>query len=218
MPKSPAEPISRKRWGLLGLLVAGAMIGPMLFRQGGEVGLDVRSYPTAQAVLEDRSAPASENRLADVTLVAFNDYQCPACLLAYPDMAAAVAKDGKVRIVHKEWPIFGQRSERAARVALASRYQGIYSKVHHALMSGRRADEQALRDAVKQSGGKWRQLEADLDTHRAEIEEQLARNAQQAFSLGLRGTPAFLIGPFLVRGRISERDFAKAIRQARDRA
>lgn len=213
---SLSEPISRRRWALLGLLVAGALVTPALLRQRSFVGSDVGTLPTVQAVRADRGAPASVNPRADVSLIAFNDYQCPACLLAYPDMTRAVAKDGKVRIVYKEWPIFGERSKRAARVALASSYQGIYPKVHHALMSGRRVDEPTLRAAVERSGGSWSQLEKDLESRRGEIDEQLARNAQQAFSLGLRGTPAFLIGPILVRGRIGEGEFSTAIRQARD--
>lgn len=213
---SSSKPITRGQWALLGLLVAGALAASSMLRQRSAVGLDVGAAPTVQAIWDDQTAPASANRAADVTLVAFSDYQCTACLLAYPDMMSALAKDGKVRIVYKDWVIFGERSERAARVALASRYQGIYPKVHHALMSGRRVDERALREAVESSGGSWRRLEDDLRARGEEIDEQLARNAQQAFSLGLRGTPAYLIGPILVRGRVSEGDFKRAIREARD--
>ena len=210
--------VTPKQMVALGLLVAGALATSSILRRSGAVGLDVGSLPTAQAVSRDRSGPALENQRADVTLVAFSDYRCPACLLAYPDMVSAVANDGKVRVVYKDWPVFGERSERAARVALASRYQRIYPEVHHALMSGRRVDEQAMRNAVERAGGSWHRLEADLRHNREQIDEQLARNAQQAFSLGLRGTPAYLVGPILVRGRISEAAFSGAIAGARKKA
>ena len=209
------KPISRMEIAVLALLLTGSVGASLLLQQTGAVGQDVGDLQTAQAVRQDRTSPASENRMADVTLVVFSDYQCPACLLAYPDMKRAVAKDGKVRVVFKDWPIFGERSKLTAEVALASRYQNIYVQVHDLLMSGKRLDGQTLKSAVEQSGGSWAQLQTDLGQHRRAIEEQLARNAQQAFSLGLGGTPAYLIGPILIRGRVTEADFSRVIAQVR---
>ena len=146
----------------------------------------------------------------------FTDYQCPACRASEGAMQEAAARDGKVRIVYKEWPIFGPRSERAARVALASAYQAIYPAVHHALMTGSRPDDAMLRETIERAGGDWRQLERDLETHRADIDAELARNRMHAFSLGLEGTPAYLVGPILVKGGLSEAQFLRTIAAARE--
>lgn len=207
--------ISGRDLGLLGVLVVVAWAGALLLQRSGDIGQNVGGLQTVEAVRQDRTAPASANRLADVSLIVFSDYQCPACLLAYPDMVRAAAKDGRVRIVYRDWPIFGERSERAARVALASRYQGLYVKVHHLLMSGRRVDEDYLQSAVERAGGDWGKLESDLRDHRQEIEDLLAHNGRQAFSMGIAGTPAYLVGPLLIRGRISEAEFSRAIAEAR---
>lgn len=207
--------ISGRDVGLLGALVIAAWAASLLLQRSGEIGQNVGGLQTVEAVRQDQTAPSTANKLADVTLIVFSDYQCPACLLAYPDMVRATAKDGRVRIVYRDWPIFGERSERAARVALASRYQGLYVKVHHLLMSGRRVDEDYLQRTVERAGGDWDKLESDLRDHSQEIDELLARNGQQAFSMGIAGTPAYLAGPLLIRGRISEAEFSRAIAEAR---
>lgn len=72
-----------------------------------------------------------------------------------------------------------------------------------------------LRNAVVESGGDWRRIQTDLERYRTDIDPELARNGRQAFSLGLEGTPAYLIGPILVKGGLDENGFAHAIGQAR---
>ncbi len=130
-------------------------------------------------------------------------------------MKRAVAKDGQVRIVYKEWPIFGDASERAAKVAIASNFQNIYPLVHDRLMTGPADGDAALRAAVERSGGNWPKLQSDLTRNSAQIDAQLGRNRMQAFGLGLGGTPGYLIGPILVRGALNEGEFTRVFKQAR---
>ena len=129
-------------------------------------------------------------------------------------MRKAVARDGNIRLVYKDWPIFGAQSERAAKVALAADRQGIYPSVHHALMH-MPVDGQSMRRAVEQAGGSWQQVEVDLVRHRAMIVRQLEQHRLQAFRMGLQGTPSYLIGDVLVEGALSEREFLRAFAQAR---
>jgi len=199
--------------GSFAIVVAGAILVSFALRVAAPIGTNVGDLPVVQAVRADRSSPVAENELADVTVIIFTDYQCPACRLAYPELQRAIASDGRVRVVYKDWPVFGVRSERAARVAIASNYQGIYPLVHDALMSGGRVDDRSLKNAVEQSGGSWAQLQADL--RRPSIDQQLATNRLQAFGLGLGGTPGYLIGPILIRGGAKSAQFSKAIEDAR---
>jgi protein-disulfide isomerase len=131
-------------------------------------------------------------------------------------MQRAAARDGKVRNVYKDWPIFGKASERAARTALASAFQNIYPLVHDRLMTGPAATREELRLAVERSGGNWGRLESDLTHHQKQLEAQLAHNRLQAFQLGLPGTPGYLIGPILIRGARTERDFLRVFNKARE--
>jgi protein-disulfide isomerase len=145
----------------------------------------------------------------------FTDYQCPSCRKADPALRAAITRDGNVRVIYRDWPVFGERSERAAKVALAAHRQGVYAALHRRLMTSPSLDDRALRIAVEDVGGKWEQLEADLLTDELGIADQLARTSSDASALGLAGTPGYLIGPLLVEGALTEREFLRAFAQAR---
>lgn len=200
----------------LSLLIALAAIASFLLNFQKPLGQDVGDNALARAVLEDGSSPTEGHSSADLTLVVFTDYRCPACRTAHPAMKRAVAADGKVRIVYKDWPIFGDASERAGEVALASDLQNIYALVHDRLMTGRADNEAALKAAVEHSGGDWHRLQDDLAKNRTLIFTRLARNRRQAFELGLPGTPGYLAGTILVRGALNEGEFERLFREARD--
>lgn len=197
-------------------IVAAASLLTLLLRAMVPIGQDVADNALVRAVREDRSSPTEETLSADLTLIVFTDYQCAACRGAHRAMRQAVAKDGGVRIVYKDWPIFGSASTRAAEVAIASRYQEIYPLVHDQLMTGRVDNEDALQRAVERAGGNWLRLKSDLRLNQTEITEQLGRNRMQAFGLGLPGTPGYLIGPILVQGALTEAEFARVFRDARE--
>jgi protein-disulfide isomerase len=65
-----------------------------------------------------------------VTVVEFFDYNCGYCRLALPTVIQLVKGDGKIRLVLKELPIFGDDSVAAAKLALASNKQGKYFEMH----------------------------------------------------------------------------------------
>ena len=201
----------------LGAAVAVAVLFTSLLGTRGSLGENVGNNSLALTIREDRSSPADNNLTADVTLIIFTDYRCPACRASYPAMKRAVAKDGKVRIVYKDWPIFGDASQRAAEVAVASDSQHIYPLVHDRLMTGGVANDDDLRVAVERSGGDWPLLQRYLTTNRTHISERIGHNRMQAFKLGLEGTPAYLIGPILVRGALKEEEFTRVFRQARQK-
>ncbi len=168
-----------------------------------------RSSPTA---ISSRDSAG-----ADVTLVVFTDYQCGACRLGQrSDDGGATARSEGTGVVYKDWPIFGARSQRAARIALAASYQGIYPALHHALMESPGVEDADLQREIAAAGGNREQVLRDLERHGGEIDAQLARNATQAYALGLGGTPGYLAGPYLVRGAWTKaRSCIRAFRQAR---
>jgi len=196
--------------------VVAVAIGVMLLlRNSRPLGQDVADNALARAIREERLSPSAGQATADLTLIVFTDYRCPACRKAHPAMRKAVENDGNLRVVYKDWPIFGDRSERAARIALASASQNIYPQVHDRLMTGPAATDEDLKLAVQQSGGDWPRVLSDLAHRRMQIEAQLTYNKKQAFELGLPGTPGYLIGSILIRGAMTEREFLRAFQEAR---
>ncbi|WP_082718718.1 MULTISPECIES: thioredoxin domain-containing protein [unclassified Sphingobium] len=158
--------LSRRELLQLGGLVA-AGYGVSVFLQAtAPLGRDMSTNSQAQALLRNPGGPTEGPDDADLRVVIFTDYQCPACRKAAPDLDAAFREDGRVQLAYKDWPIFGALSEQAARVALAAHYQGIYPPIHHALMRERRQLERnVLELVVQQAGGRWDRIERDLNPH-----------------------------------------------------
>jgi protein-disulfide isomerase len=159
--------------------------------------------------------PEAGNPTGDLLFLVFTDYNCGACRTAHPDMMAAVEADGGVKLRFLDWPIFGEDSRGAARVAIAADAQGRYLAVHQALMTGGRADAAAAEAALAAAGGDVDRARAMLAANGGAIDRQLDRHRLHAFALGLGGTPGHLVGTVVVRGAVSRRDFGRAIRQAR---
>lgn len=199
---------------LFGLVLLGLAVSYWL-RSTSAIGRYVGDSPSAARLLADDRSPATTAGAADLTVVVFTDYQCPLCRRADPAFRSAAARDGNLRVVYKDWPIFGESSEKAARGALAAHRQGLYLPVHRALMRAPAVDEAALRRAVEDAGGDWRRLQADLVRHAPAIARDLALNGEEAFSLGLAGTPGYLVGPYLIEGALTEDEFRRAFAQAR---
>ncbi len=209
------RPGGRLVFALLMVVLLGWAAGRVIER-AQPIGRDLRGDPVVEAVRRAPDAPRRDVAGATLTMVVFTDYLCPACRAAHPAMAAAVAGDGRVRVVWRDWPIFGPRSERAARVAIAAARQGIYPAVHDALMSGPPpVDDAVLRRAVAAAGGDWARLIADLHAHEGAITAQLIRTQADARRLGLPGTPSWLIGSRLVTGAIDAATFRAAFAEAR---
>jgi protein-disulfide isomerase len=171
------------------------------------------------AILNDPEVPVSGNPKGDLTIVAFLDYNCPFCKKAEPDLIRLVKADGRIRLVHKDWPILGDASVYGAQLALAAKYQGRYDEVHRALMGipGRKIPKERMLEAVAASGVDVARLEEDRKAHQAEIAALLQRNLDKADALGLQGTPVFLIGQLKVAAALDYDGFRQAVAQARAR-
>ncbi len=164
----------------------------------------------------DPATPFGGNIKGNVTVVEFVDYQCGYCKRVRPVVEELLRGDGNIRIVFKEFPILGAPSVIAARAALAAWKQshGGYNKFHFALMAtkGKLSEDRIMAVAAK-SGLDVERLRRDMAA--PEIDEALQKNFRLAEDLGIRGTPAFVIGKRLVPGAIDLKAFQKLIAEAR---
>jgi protein-disulfide isomerase len=185
-------------------LLAFTLLAPLLSGLGG--GSSLAQEIDVEAILNDPEAPTAGNPKGDVTIVAFLDYNCPFCKASAPVLERVVREDGKVRLVYKDWPVITEASVYGARLALAAHYQGKYEVAHKALMAirGGKVSREKMLDAVKATGLDMARLDADLAAKGDKILALLKRNLAQADSLGLQGTPVYLVGPF----RTSTLDYA----------
>ncbi len=173
----------------------------------------------AGAIFNDPSAPTTGNSNGDVTIVEFSDYNCPFCKRSAEALEELVKADTGIRVVHKDWPILTEASLYGARLALAAGYQGKYASVHAALMRipGMRISKDRMLEAVKASGVDMARLEEDLKTHGEDIAAILERNTEQAEALGLQGTPAFVVGPYIVPSALDVNGFKQVVADAREK-
>lgn len=177
---------------------------------------EVTLTPVVARVVNDPYAPRIGADHPEVTIVVFTDYQCGICKRTDPALEQLMDADPGVQVIYKDWPILGSASTEAAQVALAAAAQSKYLEVHRALMAyrGNLDAAEAYRVAVA-AGADGPRLIADIRTRAKQIEYQLAGHASQAWSLGLRGTPGYLVGPYLIQGGLNDGDLARAVAAAR---
>jgi len=169
----------------------------------------------AERIGSDPAAPVIGNPVGSVTVIEFFDYRCPYCRTMEPTLDALVAKDKRVRLVFKEWPIFGGASVTAARIALASSWQDKYAAVHQALFRlPRIMDEASIRQAAASAGVDLVRLDHDLATRGTEIDSALARVDGEARAIGFQGTPGFLVGSLVAPGAVPARELDTMVDRA----
>ncbi len=152
-------------------------------------------------VYNEGQDPIIGNPEGSVTVVEFFDYHCPFCKRISTSIAKLVEGDSDVRVVFKEFPVFGDDSVFAARASLASMKQGLYHEYHLAMMKNRgRLTERTVMKLAKKVGLDVDQLEEDMDS--PEVEATIQENYRLAQRLGIRGTPSFIIGDEIVPGAL----------------
>jgi protein-disulfide isomerase len=210
--KRPRVSPGRSRREALGLLGAGvALLGSGVARAA-----DDEKVLTEALVLRDPEIPAGGNPQGDINIVEWFDYNCPYCRRIAPELAQVVQDDGKVRLVFKDWPILGEVSKIAARMALASKYQDKFLQAHEAMISvNSKLTEPRIRELLAGAGIDMDRLSRDLSTNAKAIDTILARNNDQAVAFGFKGTPSFIVGKFRVPGALTITEFEQVIADAR---
>jgi protein-disulfide isomerase len=174
---------------------------------------------TEALVLRDPDIPAAGNAEGDITIVEYFDYQCPYCRKIEPELRQVVQDDGKIRLVLKDWPILGPVSVVAARMVLASKFQGKYVQAHEAMMGvNSKLTEPRIRELLAGAGVDVDRLNRDLATNAKGIDAILARNSDQARAFGFKGTPSFIVGKFRVPGILTMAEFERVVADARKAA
>ena len=215
--KVPVKSLTPSRWriflGLLALIVVAQLISFSL-RQ-----VRPPSPPTRlgnPAIFADARAPSLGRNTADVTIYLLSDYACPNCRAMHADLRKLIAEDDNIRIVYRDLPILGERSVRAARLAIASAVIGRHAQFDDELMRrGGPLDEASLRAAATRAGADWSRIEQSLSLHASSIDGLIAETRLKASLLGLNGTPVLIIGPYLVVGRQTRERLEELVRDAR---
>jgi protein-disulfide isomerase len=141
-----------------------------------------------------RGAPSKGPARAPVTIVAFSEFQCPFCARALPGLKEVeeTYRD-KVRIVFKHLLIPGhQHAPLAAEASLAAHDQGKFWPYHDKLFANQQElGRPTLEKYAQELGLDLAKFRAALDSRKNQA--RIQKDMQQASSLGVTGTPTFLV-------------------------
>lgn len=168
------------------------------------------------ALLTGAPNPVLGNPAGDVTVVKFSDYRCGFCKTAAPIVADLIEADPGVRVVIREFPILGEDSVLAGRVALAAASQpaDVFERLHMALFDHRGPmTEAALMELAEQAGADTAALRLEMQS--PAIVDTIRGTYALARDLGIEGTPTFIIGDRIVRGMVQLEQMRALVAEAR---
>jgi protein-disulfide isomerase len=145
---------------------------------------------------------------ADVTLVEYFDYNCSYCRASLPTIERLVAGDKNLRVVFRELPVLAESSRNAARASLAAAEQGKYKAFHDALYAAGPVTDATIAATARSTGVSIARLPDDADT-------EIAKNLSVAATLGITGTPSWVVGDRVLSGAVPIEQLQDAITAAR---
>jgi protein-disulfide isomerase len=158
------------------------------------------------------------NPQGDVTVVEFFDYNCGFCKRALADLLELMKNDPKIKVVLKEFPVLGEGSVDAARVALAALLQDKsgkkYFDLHQRLLASRGPiDKARALAAAKETGLDVARIERDMVGE--EVRAAISESMKLAETLNLNGTPSYVIGEDVVVGAVGRDALKQKVNWAR---
>lgn len=173
---------------------------------------DLSAVPLEQGKSYARGA---EN--APVVIYQFSEFQCPFCARVEPAVEQILRDYGsRVKIIFKNFPLrFHQYAQMASEAALAAGAQGKFWEMHKLLFENRdRLQREDLENYAKRIGLNMDEFNRALDEHsfQAQVEEEMT----QGKTLGITGTPTFVINGKILRGAQPYGNFKAEIDDALD--
>jgi protein-disulfide isomerase len=138
------------------------------------------------------------NPNGSVTVVQFFDHRCGYCKVVAPEVLKLARESPDVRVVFKEFPIFGEVSDTAARMSLTPQVKTRGAALHQAMMADNSLSEASLDSHLRDAGLDPAQVRRAADS--PAIAAQIHETRLLAQALGLEGTPAFIVGDYVIPG------------------
>lgn len=158
------------------------------------------------------------NKDGDVTMVVFLDYRCGYCKKVNNEIKEIIKKDSNLKVIFKEYPVLGGASRKLAQTALAVAIvaPNKYVDFHNALISARDQSDEFVQNTLKLLNIDHIKVKNALTDPR--IEKELNSTLNLAQQLGIRGTPAFIIGEEMIPGAIDSEAMSGLIKSSREKS
>ncbi|WP_027759792.1 thioredoxin domain-containing protein [Streptomyces sp. AA1529] len=243
-PKSPAPVRSRKGVVIGALVAVAALLAGWLsqYAVGGDTAAPRAGGDSGNATAEERSdnTAAGDPALlklarrnaddpfargaadAPVVLIEYADFGCSFCGKfardTEPKLVEKYVDKGLLRIEWRNFPVFGEGSERAALAGYAAGRQGRFWQFYDAVYADKGNEKNAfedghLRELAGQAG--VRDLDRfDRDRASGAARKLLEKDRAEAYALGAAATPAFLVNGQPIAGAQPDEVFTDAIERA----
>jgi protein-disulfide isomerase len=164
------------------------------------------------AVFDAKTAAPAGAAEGDKIVVEFFDYNCPACKMQFKMLSDAMKKDPSIRVLFREYPIFGPVSETNSKIGLAVSHiaPDKYLAFHEKMMTseGRLGEKEAF-GFVKAIGLDVEKVKAEMAN--PAVEEALKANRDLGEKLHIQGTPTLVIGDELVPHALSTEEIEQKL-------
>jgi protein-disulfide isomerase len=219
------------------LLVAAGMLSVALIyhgwagmnRTGGGVAVEQQPAGQGGEPVAAGTLPAVGGRdvilgdaNAPVTVIEYADYQCPFCARFFketePLIKQAYVKDGKVRLIYRNFAFLGQESTAAAEATECAKDQNKFWVYHDALYNAEHADGQENNgnltrelfiQLAQKSGLNVGDFTSCIDSHK--YQSAVAQETQAATAAGVNSTPTTFVNDQKIVGAQPFNQFKAAI-------
>jgi protein-disulfide isomerase len=204
----------------IGRIQSGEAIDPSEFGQSTQV-TSLSSQPSVNedstqakvAVSNFEDDPSIGPKNAKVTIVMFEDFECPFCGKAFPVISAMIRQySTQVRFVYRDFPVSSSHAnaQKAAEAGQCAHDQGKFWEFHDQLFSHQ--DQLAVADLKRHAqvaGLNVATFTSCLDSgkHTAEVEADFA----DGLRAGVSGTPTFFFNGEKVQGVLPAEGFHRLI-------
>ena len=147
-----------------------------------------------KAVMEPKIAASFGPKNSKKVIVEFFDYNCPVCKMQHKILKDLMSKDKELRLVLREYPIFGPSSDFNSAIGLAihlnhpEKYQAYFEQM---LEQPGHGDEKAMLKIVKDLGLDIEKLKEQAKA--PEVEATMKENREIGEKLHIQGTPTLIV-------------------------
>lgn len=156
---------------------------------------------------------------AEIVIVQYADYRCGYCAQWHIEVSDALApyiESGQVRFEFRDHPVLGDPSVYAALAARAAGNQGLFWEYGDALYQDTYSGVSPLYDGAYFIEVAERVGVEDIDTFTADLTDgdaysEIMASRERALSIGITGTPSFIVHDTLVPGALDHDRFVELV-------
>ena len=181
---------------------------------------DTKLTAEQQKVLVRDDSHIKGSKDAQVTLVEFGDFQCPACGASHPIVEQLIREyDGKVKFVFRQFPLpMHKNAKDAAYAAEAAGEQGKFFEMYDLLFRNQKdwGESNKAKDYFKEYASN---LKLDMEKFEKALndkkfEKVVNRDVADGNALGVSSTPTFFINGVQQAGGLPYNEFKDKIEKA----